>query len=211
MWVNIPLILSSFHRYRHIHLVLLLFRFRLQHTDSQHPQSWSNPAIQVLLSLLTCPLQQRPWDQLLFLLLSPRRDRRRGPLSTWHSHTLPPVKKPPPRAHWPPPRPHPSADPLPPPHQSAVPLRTGVPPLVQPGVGPEAVEHHPANGRAASRRPCHQGPHPPAVPGHPERVSDAGDGDGEWLQKAHRPRAARVGSVLPRATSPGGRWLLQHL
>lgn len=80
--------------------------------------------------------------------------------------------------------------------------------LVQSGVGPEAVGHRPANGRAASCRPCHPGPDPPAVPGHPECVSDPGDGDCEWLQEAHRPGAACRGSVLPGATSPGGRRLL---
>lgn len=83
--------------------------------------------------------------------------------------------------------------------------------VVQPGVGSEAVGHRAPDGGAAARRPSHPGADPPAVPGHPERVPHPGDGDGERLQEAHRPRAARGGSVLPGATPPGGRRLLQHL
>lgn len=69
------------------------------------------------------------------------------------------------------------------------------------------MERRAANGRAAARGPRHPGPDPPAVPGHAKRVSDAGDGDGERLQEAHRSRTARVGSVLPRAAPPRG-WRL---
>lgn len=83
-----------------------------------------------------------------------------------------------------------------------------MPPLVQPGVGPPAVEQRAANGRAAARGPRHPGPDAPTVPGHAKRVSDAGDGDGERLQEAHRSRAARAGPVLPRAAPPRGRRLL---
>lgn len=189
-------------------ILSLFFRFRLQHQNSEHPEPWSDPAIQVLLSLLTCPLQQRQWDQLLVILVCPRGDSCRGPPSAWHTHSLPPVKNPPPRPNWPPPRPHAFADLFPSPHKSVVPLRTCMQALVQPGVGPEAVEHHPANWRAAPCRPCHQGPDPSVVPGYPECVSDPRDGGGEWLQEAHWPRAACGRSVLPRATSPGGCWLL---
>lgn len=85
-----------------------------------------------------------------------------------------------------------------------------LPALVQPGVGPEVVEHHPTHRRAASRRPRHQSPDPSAVSRHPQRVSDVGDGDHQWLQEANRPGPAHPGPVLPGAAAPGGCWLLQR-
>lgn len=188
--------------------LLFLFRFRFQHKNTEHPEPGIDSAFQVLLPLLTCSLQQRPRDQLLVLVFCPGWDGRCDPPSARPSHSLQTVENPPLRPHRSPPWPHPPADLLPPFDQPAVPLRTRLPPLVQPGLGPQAVEHYPANRRAASCRPCHQGPHPPAVPRHPEHLSDPGDGGGQWLQEAHWPGSARGGPVLPRATPPGGCRLL---
>lgn len=208
LFVSCFFLFTFFHICLQICLVLILFRYRLQYKDSEYPQPWSDPAVKVLLSFITRPLQQRPWDQLLVFLLCPTWDCRSGSLSGQHSHSLPTVKNAPPRPHQHPPRPHPIADLLPSPHKSTVPLCSRMPPVVQPCMGSKTVERHSANGRAAPCRPCHQGPDTPAVPGHPKCVSDPGDGGGEWLQEAHWPGAACSGSMLPGTTSPGGCWLL---